>query len=93
MAKGKQYSLAVPHLPILYKVLSEFRAVHEEVKRLHALLHGDWMTRDVISPSARDVLPEDPLFPFLCTCMAIIANVVCNDFSGSKIGLYLALPF
>lgn len=32
MAKGKQYSLAIPHLHLLYKVFGEFCAIHGEVE-------------------------------------------------------------
>lgn len=36
MAKGKQYSLVVPFLALAYRVLEEFQATSEEVKRTYA---------------------------------------------------------
>lgn len=32
MAKGNWYSLIVPHLALMYKLLGEFCVIHEEVK-------------------------------------------------------------
>lgn len=66
VAKGKHYSLALPHLAISFKVLGDFCVVQGGEEDIKALVHGDWWL-GMYSLRCTGSLCRKPLLPFLST--------------------------
>lgn len=63
MAKSKWYSLAVPHLALLYKGFGEYRVIHKKVKRTYWSVVIRWLR--CIPSGAREINVGDTLLPLL----------------------------
>lgn len=86
MAKGVQYSLAVPHSALLYKVLGEFCAVHQEVKRTSEpwFVVIGWLG---MSFNAPNVSPKTRYSSSFIPYIVMISKVECDaiqNFSGIR---------